>query len=61
MHAALGTDKIMIDNTVKQFADPIRHGNWGAARQTDSRERWQMLLLTRNILLKYLDHELPAT
>jgi hypothetical protein len=59
MHAALGTDRATIEATVKQFADPIRHGNWVNARHTDSRTRWQMLLLTRDILLKYLDHELP--
>lgn len=61
MHVALGTDRGTIDATVKNFADPVRHGNWVNAPQTDGVIRWKMLLLTRNILLKYLDHELPAT
>ncbi len=60
MHAALGTDRATIDATVKNFADPVRHGNWVNAPSTDGKIRWQMLLLTRNLLLKYLDHELPA-
>lgn len=61
MHAALGTDKATIDATVKNFADPVRHGNWVNAPTTDGKTRWQMLLLTRKILLTYLDHELPTT
>lgn len=61
MHAALGTDRVSIDNTVKDFADPIRHGNWVNARTTDSVTRWRMLEKTRDVLLKYLDHEEPAT
>ncbi|TAL91666.1 MAG: hypothetical protein EPN46_11585 [Candidimonas sp.] len=60
MHAALGTDRATIDAAVKNYADPVRHGNWVSAPPTDSQTRWQMLLLTRDILLKYLDHELPA-
>jgi hypothetical protein len=61
IHEALGTDRAMIDNTIKTFADPIRHGNWINAKLTDASTRWKMLLLTRDILLKYLEHELPTT
>lgn len=61
MHNAIGTDRLSIETTIKSYADPIRHGNWVNARPTDSTTRWQMLLLTRNILLKFLDHELPAS
>jgi hypothetical protein len=60
MHAALGTDRATINATVKDFADPVRHGNWVNAPQIDGNTRWQMLLLTRNILMKFLDHEMPA-
>ncbi|MEN9659186.1 MAG: hypothetical protein RL571_2651 [Pseudomonadota bacterium] len=59
MHAALGTDRVTIDARIKTFADPVRHGNWVNAPSTDGETRWQMLLLTRDILLRYLDHELP--
>jgi len=61
MHAALGTDREIIDSTVKNYADPIRHGNWVKVKETNSATRWKMLLLTRNILLKYLDHKIPRT
>jgi hypothetical protein len=61
MHAALGTDRATINSTVKDFADPVRHGNWVNAKPTNNETRWKMLLLTRDILLKYLDHERPAS
>lgn len=61
LHDALGTDRASIKRTVKDYADPLRHGNWVAAKQTDGATRWKMLLLTRNILLKYLEREEPAT
>lgn len=54
MHTALGTDRESITTKIKNFADPIRHGNWAAAQTTTSRQRWQMLCLTREILEKYL-------
>jgi len=60
MHAALGTDRATIDAKIKDFADPVRHGNWVNAPPTDGNIRWQMLLLTRNILSKYLDYELSV-
>ncbi len=61
MHAALGTDRATITANVKDYADPVRHGNWLSAKPTDAVIRWQMLSLTREILVKYLDHAEPAT
>jgi hypothetical protein len=60
MHNALGTDRAMITSTIKEYADPVRHGNWMNARPTDKFVRWRMLALTRDILVKYLNHEQPA-
>lgn len=61
MHAALGTDRNSITTIVKDYADPVRHGNWVNAKATTSADRWKMLDLTRNVLAKYLDHEEPVT
>jgi len=61
MHATLGTERDAITTTVKQFADAVRHGNWVNAKPTNSLERWKMLALTRDILVKYLDYASPAT
>jgi len=60
MHAALGTDRTAITATVKDFADPVRHGNWLSAKPTTAVERWRMLSLARDVLVKYLDHAEPA-
>lgn len=60
MHRALGTDRASIMADVKDYADPVRHGNWIEAKYTDKFIRWQMLVLTKDILVKYLDHEQPA-
>ena len=61
MHAALGTDRMTITSIIKDYADPVRHGNWVNAKPTNRHERWKMLLLTRDILVKYLDYAGPAT
>jgi hypothetical protein len=61
MHATLGTERDAITITVKQYADAVRHGNWVNAKPTNSLERWKMLVLTFDILVKYLDHAEPAT
>ena len=61
MHATLGTDRAAIDQTVKAYADPVRHGNWINTPPTDKFTRWRMLRLTRDILAKYLDYAAPAT
>jgi hypothetical protein len=61
MHAALGSDRGSVTRAIKDYADPIRHGNWVDAKPTDSVIRWRMLQLTRDILVKYLDCESPAT
>lgn len=60
MHASLGTDRSTIQSTVKDFADPVRHGNWVGAIPSNSLQRWNMLKLTRDILFKYLEHERQA-
>ena len=59
MHSALGTDRTTIENTVKQYADPIRHGNWIQAKETTDNQKWDMLILTRDIIAKYMDHMEP--
>jgi hypothetical protein len=60
MHAALQTDRKTIEDRVKDFADPIRHGNWAAIKPTSAAERNVMLVLTRDILYRYLEHVQPA-
>ena len=60
MHKALGTSRDEITTTIKDFADPIRHGSWPAMRSTDNALRWKMLILTRDILRRYLDLEIPS-
>ena len=61
MHATLGTERGVITTTVKQYADAVRHGNWVNAKPTNKLERWKMLSLTRDVLVKYLDYAEPAT
>lgn len=60
MHSTLGTDRDAITSTVKQYADAVRHGNWVDAKPTNKGERWKMLSLTRDILVKYMDYAEPA-
>jgi len=60
MHEALGTNQQLITTTIKQYADPVRHGNWVNAKPTDKFIRWRMLSLTRDILKRYLDIEQPV-
>ena len=57
MHSTLGTDRDAILGTVKQYADAVRHGDWVSAKPTNKVERWNMLSLTRDILVRYMDHE----
>lgn len=59
MHAALLTDRESITDTIKTYADPVRHGNWVKAKPTDKFIRWRMLTMTRDILMKYLNTEQP--
>ena len=61
MHATLSTERDAITTTVKQYADAVRHGNWVNAKPTNKFERWRMLALTRDILVKYLDYAEPDT
>jgi len=60
MHAALKTNRDEITSTVKFFADAVRHGNWINAKPTNGLERWKMLKLTRDILVKYLEQNEPV-
>ncbi len=60
MHVALGTDRRVITSVIKDYADPIRHGNWVNAKATNKDERWNMLMLTGEILAKYLEYAEPA-
>lgn len=55
MHTALGTNRDAIISTIKEYADPVRHGNWIDAKPTDKFIRWRMLVMTRDILMRYLD------
>lgn len=57
MHAALGTQKSQIEDVIKCYADPIRHGNWITARATTHEIRWKMLSLTRDILEKFMSYK----
>lgn len=56
MHSALGTDRSIIVDTVKQYADPTRHGNWMGAKEPTAGNRFEMLRLTRDVLIKYMDY-----
>jgi hypothetical protein len=60
MHRVLRTDRDQITVVIKDFADPVRHGNWAAARVTNGAQRLAMLVLTRDILARYLDYGRPA-
>jgi hypothetical protein len=59
MHLAFGTQKELIETTVKQYADPVRHGNWATAKGTTGAQRWDMLILTKIMLVKYLEFAEP--
>lgn len=57
MHKVLGTNRTSVTSVVKNYADPVRHGNWIEAKPTDKYIRFRMLELTKDILTKYLNHE----
>jgi hypothetical protein len=61
MHEALGTDRSQITESVKNYADPVRHGNWVSAPITDAKTRWKMLSITKNLLDKYLQYTGEST
>jgi len=60
MHSALDTSKDRIQTTIKNFADPVRHGNWAKAPELNSANRLAMLMLTREILVKFMDYASPT-
>ena len=61
MHTALGTDRESLTETIKQYADPVRHGNWTNTIPTDKYIRYRILDKTRAILLRYVDIEQPVS
>lgn len=52
MHESLKTDKEEILK-VKKYADPVRHGNYYTLTSTNSQQRFEILSITKNIILKY--------
>jgi hypothetical protein len=56
MHAELGTTRETIDSKIKVFSDPVRHGNWAEYPATTGLNRLEMLMITRNILVRYLQY-----
>lgn len=61
MHAALDTSRTEIDEKIKLFADPVRHGNWSQFRSTNAAQRNGMLVLTQDVLRRYLDLKSPPS
>ena len=59
MHVALGTSRVEITSKVKDFADPVRHGNWINLKPSNKFQRWKMLCITRDILVSYLETNEP--
>ncbi len=55
MHETLGTTRESIEQKLKPWADPLRHGNLAQMKPTTAQQRWEMLELTRNTLKAYLD------
>lgn len=64
MHAALGTNREMIDSTITDYAATARHGDWGKFKSTSNDQRVEILKLTRSILTAYINYvqslELPS-
>ncbi len=58
MHSTLQTERQDIDEKVKLYADPIRHGNCSEMQVMNKYHRWEALKTTRDVLVKYLDHQL---
>ena len=54
MHTELGTTRETIDSKIKVFSDPVRHGNWAEYPATTGLDRLEMLLVTRDVLTRYL-------
>lgn len=53
MHRVLGTQRDEIDQIVKDFATPVRHGDWQTQKPSTSVQRLNMLRLTRDVLVRY--------
>ena len=61
MHQELGTDRAMIEDSLKPYADPLRHGSWEEGGNFTPLEQINMLKLTRDVLSKYMDYRTPQT
>ena len=55
MHSALGTTRDDIDARIARFAKASRHGNWTDFEPSSAHDRFKMLQLTRDFLMKYLN------
>ena len=55
MHSALGTDRNEIMSTVKPYADLLRHGRPDTRPMTFATYQ-QMLRLTQDVLVRYMNH-----
>lgn len=61
MHKELGTDRAMIEDSLKPYADPLRHGSREESGNFTPLEQTNMLKLTRDVLSKYMDYRTPQT
>lgn len=59
-HVELGTTRDQITTIIKQYADPVRHGNWIAATPTTGAQRLAMLQAVRDAVRTYLDKFHPT-
>ncbi len=58
---ALGIAPESFDKTLAPYVEPVQQGAWANPPPTDMDARWQMLTLTRDVLLKYLDRAASTT
>ena|SRR5690554_4652476 len=56
MHSALGSCKDDIISKIKNYADPVRHGNWVEAPDLNNAQRKDMLGYTQSILMAFLKY-----
>ena len=61
MHTTIGTTREEIGRVVKDFADPVRHGNWANFPAVTAAQRHEMLTMTRRILANYVGHVSPPS
>jgi hypothetical protein len=56
LHETLNTSAEEMTSKVTSFAKIVRHGNWNEFKSTNEQQRLDMLLLTREIICRYIDH-----